>query len=76
MSRDEALDILSRPPLSEEEAKELFSLVARKLEVSEEQLKEWHSMPKSTRVYKNSKWLYRFGEKLFMLMGKDKLIRK
>ena len=76
LSREDALKIISRPPLTEDESKELFSLVAKKLEVSEEQLKEWHDLPRNTLKYKNSKWLYKIGEKFFLLFGKDKLIRK
>lgn len=76
MTREEALKIISQPSLTEKESKELFSMVAQKLQVSEEQLMEWHDMPRNTRTYKNSKWLYKLGEKLFLLVGKDKLIRK
>lgn len=76
MTREEALNILSCPPLTDEESKELFALVANKLEISEELLMEWHNLPRNTTKYKNSKWLYKLGEKMFLLFGKDKLIRK
>ena len=76
MSRAEALEILSRPPLSEEESSELFSQVAAKLEVSEKQLMEWHNMPYCTEKFKSQRGLYGFGIKLFTWLGIEKRIRK
>ena len=76
MSREEALEILSRPPLSEEESSELFRQVAAKLEVSEEQLMKWHDMPYCTEKFKSQHGLYSFGIKLFTWLGIEKRIRK
>ena len=76
MSREEALNILTTPPLTEEESRELFSAVAKKLEISEEELMKYRDMPKCTNQYKNNKWMYSFGEKFMLAIGKDKLIRK
>jgi len=76
ITREEALEILSKPALSEEESKKLFSEVAKKLEISEEELTSYLNMPKSTIKYKNNKWLYKIGERAMLLLGMDKLIRK
>lgn len=76
MTREDALNTLANPPLSEEECKRLFTAVANKLQISEEELMRYHDLPKCIRTYKNNKWLYKLGEKLFLLLGKDKLIRK
>ena len=76
MTREEALNILSNPPLTEEESKKLFSEVAEKLEISEDELMKYHDMPKCNHQYKNSNWLYNLGEKFMLAIGKDKLIRK
>lgn len=76
MTRDEALKILKNPPLTEEESKELFSAVAKKLEISEEELRRYHDMPISTEKFKNNNWQYVLGEKVMLALGKDKLIRK
>ena len=76
MSREQALDILSRPPLSEEDAKELFKQVADKLQVSEEQLMQWHDMPFCTEKFRSQHALYSFGIKLFTWLGLEKRIRK
>lgn len=74
--REKALEILSQPPLSEEEAKDLFKQVAAKLEVSEEQLMQWHDMPFCTEKFKSQHALYDFGIKLFYWLGIEKRIRK
>ena len=76
LTREEALKILSQPPLTEEESKELFTAVAKKLEISEEELRKYHDMPLTTRKYKNNNWLYKIGEKFMLTIGKDQLIRK
>lgn len=76
MSREEALNKLKYPPCTEEDSKEMLSAVAKKLQISEEELMKYHDMPRCSRTYKNSKWLYQIGEKIFLFLGKDKLIRK
>jgi hypothetical protein len=76
MSREEALNKLNNPPCTEKECKEMFNEVAAKLQISEEELMRYHNMPKCTRTYKNSKWLYRIGEKIFLLLGKELVVNK
>ena len=76
MTRDEALNILEQPPLREEEAKELFSEVARRLEISEEELIKFHEMPECTEKFKSQEKLYNFGIRLYEKLGLEKRIRK
>lgn len=76
MTRDEALNILEQPPLTEEEAKELFSEVARRLEISEEELMKFHEMPECTEKFKSQEKLYNFGIRLYEKLGLEKRIRK
>ena len=76
MTRDEALEILKEPPLTDAESKELFSTIATRLEISEDELMKYHDMPISTEKFKNNNWQYLLGEKLMLAFGKDKLIRK
>ena len=76
MSREEALEILSRPPLSEVEAKELFRIVAEKLEISKDELMSYHQMPKKYIKYRNNAWAFELGIKLYTFLGLDKRIRK
>lgn len=76
MSRDEALKILENPPLSEEESKELFKEVAKRLEITEEELMAFHEMPKCTEHFKSQEKLYNMGIKLYEILGIEKRIRK
>lgn len=76
MTRDEALKILEQPPLSEEECKELFSEVAKRLNISEEELMSYHNMDFCSEKFKSNEKLYNLGIKIFELLGLEKRIRK
>jgi len=76
ISRDEALEILKQPPLSEEESKRLFSEVAGRLEISEQELMDYYNMPKCTEKFKNNNKLYNFGIRLFEVFGLEKRVRR
>lgn len=77
MKREDALERLKTSPLSEKEGEELFKLVASKLEISPEELREYLELPlKSYKDYKNSEKLFVVGAKILRLIGVDKLIRK
>ena len=76
MPRKEALQILEKTPLSEEESKELFSEVAKRLEITEEELMNYHKLPKCTEHFKSQRWMYNMGIKLYELLGIEKRIRK
>lgn len=76
MPREKALEILSQPCLNEAEAQELFRQIADKLEVTEEQLSQWHKLPYSTEKFRGQHALYGFGIKLFTWLGLEKRIRK
>ena len=73
---EEAMNILKNPPLTEDESKELFSAVAKKLQIREEELMAYHDMPYSTERFKTNNWQYVLGEKVMLALGKDKLIRR
>lgn len=76
MSRDEALKILEQPPLSEEESKELFSEVSKRLEISEDELMKYHDMPECTEKFKSQEKFYNIGIKVYEKLGLEKRIRK
>lgn len=76
MTRDEALEILKEPPLTEEEGMALFREVAEKLEISEEELMRYHDMPKCTEKFKSQEKLYNLGVRLYEMLGIEKRIRK
>ena len=76
MSREDALRILETPSLSEEESKELFSEVARRLEITEEELMEYHEMPECTEKFKSQEKFYNLGVKVYEKLELEKRIRK
>ena len=76
MTREEALEILAKPSLSEEESKELFAIVANKLQISDEELMSYHSLPKKYIKYRNNNWAFQLGIKLYTILGLDKRIRQ
>ena len=76
MPRDEALKILEQPPLTEEESHELFVEVARRLEISEDELMAFHDMPECTEHFKSQEFVYNLGIRLYELLGLEKRIRR
>lgn len=76
MDREEALEILKSPSLTDEEAKELFSNVANKLQITEEELWSYYKLPKKYIKYRNNNWAFNLGIKLYTLLGLDKRIRQ
>ena len=76
MTRDEALEILKTPSLTEEESKDLFTQVANKLQISEEELMSYHKLPKEYLKYRNNNWAFVIGIKLYTILGLDKRIRQ
>lgn len=76
MTRDEALKILDQPPLSEEESRELFCEVAKRLEITEEELWSYHELPECVEKFKSQEKLYDFGIKIYEKLGIEKRIRR
>jgi len=76
MTRDEAIDILKTPSLTEEEARELFIQVANKLQISEEELMSYYNLPMEYIKYRNNSWAFQLGIKLYTILGLDKRIRQ
>ena len=76
ISRDEALEILKKPALTEDESRELFSEVARRLQISEEELRNLHDLPECTDKFKSQKKMYNWGIKLYEKLGLERRIRK
>ncbi len=76
MTRDEALEVLKTPPLTEEESKELFTQVAQKLQISEVELMAYHDLPKIYKKYRSNQWMFDIGIKLYNFLGLEKRIRQ
>lgn len=78
ISRENALERLSKPPVTEEEAKKMFKQVADFLRISEDELQSYFNMPLGKRNdYKHgSNWLVKIGIKLMFALGREKRVRK
>ncbi|TGE75712.1 LPS biosynthesis protein [Pseudoalteromonas sp. KS88] len=77
MSRDEALKILEKPAISEEEAKHEFEFVANKLEIPVEELYAYFNQPNKTyKDYKNQESLFDFGAKILKFIGVERSIKR
>lgn len=76
MSREEALNILSKPALTEEEEQELFTNIANKLDISQKELLDYFNMPKWNQKYRNINWVYELGGSIMRLLKLDNRIRK
>lgn len=76
MTRDEALEILEQPSLTENECKELFTEVAKRLKISEEELMEFHNMSESKVKFKSQERIYNIGIRVYEMLGIEKRIRR
>ncbi len=76
MAREEALKILEEPPVSEEEGMEMFKEVARRLEITEDELWRFYELPKCREHFKSQEKLYNMGIRLYEFLGLEKRIRK
>ena len=76
MTREEALKILEQPPVTEEESRDMFREVAKRLQIAEEELWAFHEMPECTEKFRSQERLYNAGIRLYEKLGIEKRIRK
>lgn len=77
MTRDEALDKLKRPAISDEEAKHDFEYIATKLGISVDELQRYFDQPnKSYKDYRNQQSLFDFGAKVLKWVGVERSIKR
>lgn len=70
MTREQALERIAKPELSDEFMKNEFKYVANKLDLTVDELQQIFEQPnKSYRDYKNKLWLIQLGAKLINLLG-------
>lgn len=73
MTRDQALERISRPEMDEHFLEQEFEYVAHKLGLSVDQLRTYYDMPSKTyRNYKNKRDLIGFGANLMRKLGLEK----
>ena len=72
ISREEALEKLSHPPLNERIIQLEKQYISDKLRIKLSELEEYFSLPLSSyKDYDNDAWLYKFGSKVFKFLGKE-----
>ena len=77
MIREEALEKLRSPALSDEEVRKDFQFIARKLNITEKELTRYMEMPiKGHRDYPNQQWLFNFGAKMMKWLGLERSIKR
>lgn len=76
ISREEALKILEKAPVTESETKNMFSEVASRMNITEEELTKLYELPKCKTKFKTNTRMYDFGIRLFELFKIEKRIRK
>lgn len=73
MTRDEALQELSKPAMTEEQVKQEFEFVSNKLGITVDQLQTYFDQPNKTyRDYKSQQSIYDFGAKVLRAVGLEK----
>lgn len=73
MTREAALDRVSRPEMDEHFLKQEFEYVAHKLDLSVDELQELFELPRKTyRDYRNKRWLIGFGANAMRRLGLEK----
>ena len=77
MSRDEAIQVLENPPISDDMVRKETTYIATKLGISEKQLEEFFiAEPKSYMDYKNQQKIYKFGSKFLKYLGYETDMRR
>jgi hypothetical protein len=77
MTREDALERLALPALSEEEARQEFEYIATKLGITTEELQSYHDMPlKSHRDYPNQQRMFDLGANAMKWLGLERAIKR
>ena len=72
ISRESALEKLSRPPLSEKMINLEKEFISNKLRIENSELDKYFNLPLSSyKDYDNDAWLYYLGSKFFKFLGKE-----
>ena len=77
MTRDDALERLKHPAIPEDEARLDFEYVARKLDISVDELQGYMDAPnKSYKDYKNQERIFEIGAKVMKMLGIERSIKR
>ena len=77
MTREEALEELKKPAITEESVQDEFEYIANKLEISVQELESYLNSPNKTfRDYKNSFYMFDLGAKALKMLGIETSIKR
>lgn len=77
MTREEALEKLKTPAISDDDAKHDFEYIATKLDISVEELQKYFDQPNKTyKDYKNQQSLFDLGAKVLKYIGVERSIKR
>ena len=77
MTREEALEKLAKPALSDDEVRQEFEYIATKLDISTDELQSYLDMPlKSHQDYPNQEWLFNLGASTMKWLGLERAIKR
>ena len=77
MTREQALDEMSRPAYDPTTIEHEFDYIARKLGITSDELRGYFNMPlKSFRDYKNQRWMFDMGAKVLQAIGVEKAVKR
>jgi len=77
MTREEALAELEKPSYNPETIDDDFKFIATKLDISVDELRHYHTMPKKTyKDYKNQQGMFNLGAKVLQVLGKESSVKR
>jgi N-acetyl sugar amidotransferase len=77
MTREEALERLSKPAYDPATIDEDFEYIAAKLGITVDELRGYHQMPlKTYRDYRNQEWMFDLGAKALKFLGVERAVKR
>lgn len=77
MTREEALENLSRPAYNPEAIGDEFNYIAKKIGISSEELRQYHIMPiKTYKDYRNMEAMFNLGARALRAIGLERSIKR
>lgn len=77
MTREEAIELLSKPAIDPQEAEQDFEYIATKLGIEVSELHSYMNGPnKSYKDYNNQEWMFNFGAKVMKALGLEKAVKR
>jgi N-acetyl sugar amidotransferase len=77
MTREEALERLSKPAYDPATIDEDFEYIATKLGITVDELRGYHQMPlKTYRDYRNQEWMFDLGAKALKFLGVERAVKR